>query len=71
MAGLTRNTRATEREPASRRGASKRAVPRYRAIAEQLLADIARGRYPVGSALPTEIELCRRFDASRHTVREA
>jgi DNA-binding GntR family transcriptional regulator len=71
MEGLTRSARITGKEPARRRSASRRAVPRYRAIAEQLLADIARGRYPVGGALPTEIELCKRFDASRHTVREA
>lgn len=35
------------------------------------MRDIARGRYPVGRLLPTEAELCERFDASRHTVREA
>lgn len=50
---------------------TKTAIPRYRAIAEELLNDIRRGRYPTGSALPTEVELCKRFDASRHTVREA
>ena len=53
------------------RTAKKQPLPRYREIAEALLADIGRGRYQVGSALPTEIELCARFDASRHTVREA
>ena len=55
----------------SRSAPEKRAVPRYRAIAEGLLADIGRGRYRVGGALPTEAELCERFDASRHTIREA
>lgn len=60
-----------DRVSGSRRSEKKRPVPRYRAIAEALLKDIGRGRYPVGSALPTEIELCERFDASRHTVREA
>lgn len=45
--------------------------PRYRLIAERLLAEIAGGKQPVGSLLPTEVELCRRFRASRYTVREA
>lgn len=44
---------------------------RYRQIADTLVAGIAQGRYPVGQCLPTEAELCRRFDASRFTVREA
>lgn len=44
---------------------------RYRQIADTLVAAIAQGRYPVGQCLPTEAELCRRFDASRFTVREA
>jgi GntR family transcriptional regulator len=47
------------------------ALPRYQDIAASLLRDIARGRYPVGRLLPTEVELCERFAASRHTVREA
>jgi len=46
-------------------------TPRYQAIAERLLGDIRSGRYPVGSLLPVELELCRRFRASRYTVREA
>ncbi|MBI3370279.1 MAG: GntR family transcriptional regulator [Betaproteobacteria bacterium] len=45
--------------------------PRYQDIAASLLRDIARGRYPVGRLLPTEVELCERFAASRHTVRDA
>lgn len=47
------------------------ARPRYQDIAASLLRDIARGRYPVGRLLPTEIALCAVFSASRHTVREA
>jgi len=50
--------------------ARKRAT-RYTSIADTLRRAIARGRYRVGSCLPTELELCRVFDASRHTVREA
>ncbi|MBK4998899.1 GntR family transcriptional regulator [Pseudomonas sp. S31] len=32
---------------------------------------IAKGRYPVGSLLPTEFELCDMYEVSRHTVRAA
>jgi GntR family transcriptional regulator len=48
-----------------------RVRPRYRIIAERLLNEIGRGKYAVGSLLPTELELCARFSASRYTVREA
>lgn len=40
-------------------------------IAERLGTSILRGLYPPGEALPGEIELCRRFKASRPVVREA
>ncbi len=45
--------------------------PQYALVAQALLADITGGRYPVGSLLPTEFELCAQFGVSRHTVREA
>ena len=45
--------------------------PRYAALARVLADEIAAGRFPVGSLLPTEAQLQARFDASRHTVREA
>jgi len=45
--------------------------PRYRKIVSELLSSISDGDYPVGSTLPTESELCAKFDASRFTVREA
>lgn len=41
------------------------------AIAETLITDIKLGRQPKGVPLPTERELCERFDASRPTVRAA
>jgi DNA-binding GntR family transcriptional regulator len=46
-------------------------TPRYESIFRQLAAEIRDGRYPVGSKLPSELALCERFGASRHTLREA
>jgi DNA-binding GntR family transcriptional regulator len=45
--------------------------PRYVTVANSLTAAIAQGRYPVGSTLPTEHELCESFGISRFTAREA
>lgn len=44
---------------------------RYALLAQSLLQRINSGSYPVGSLLPTELELCRQFGVSRTTVREA
>jgi DNA-binding GntR family transcriptional regulator len=46
-------------------------APLYQRIEERLRAEIAAGRHPVGSLLPTEAELCDSLSVSRHTVREA
>jgi DNA-binding GntR family transcriptional regulator len=46
-------------------------APRFAEIAAELRADIAEGRQPLGSCLPPEHELSRRFGASRFTVRRA
>jgi GntR family transcriptional regulator len=43
----------------------------YAAIEGKLRDDILSGRQPVGSCLPPEHELARRFSASRFTVRRA
>lgn len=43
----------------------------YAQVARELTEGIKAGRYPVGSLLPTEFELCALFGASRHTVRTA
>lgn len=40
-------------------------------IARELTEAIASGRYPVGSVLPTELELRDHYRTSRHTVRAA
>jgi len=64
-----------EPEPPGKGGAqseeAQSAGPLYRAIYRELANDIRNGRYPVMTLLPTELELCRKYNASRHTVREA
>jgi len=45
--------------------------PRYLVLAQALADAIKAGRYPLNSLLPTEHELCKQFNVSRHTVREA
>lgn len=45
--------------------------PQYVQIGDVLRDRIAKSKYPVGSLLPTESELCAEFASSRHTVREA
>lgn len=40
-------------------------------VARVLTQEIEAGRYKVGQNIPTEAELQKRFDVSRHTVREA
>jgi GntR family transcriptional regulator len=51
--------------------ASLSAPTRYARVAQALYSEISRGRYPVGSQIPTEAELRARFRVSRHTVRAA
>lgn len=45
--------------------------PRYHQIADVLRRDIEKGRYRVGTLLPTELQLCESYEISRHTAREA
>lgn len=45
--------------------------PHFSEIARDLTEGIATGRFPVGSVLPTELELCSLYNTSRHTVRAA
>lgn len=47
------------------------AQPRYAQLAQTLLNEIESGKYPIGSQLPTEFELCEQFGVSRATAREA
>ena len=46
-------------------------TPLYLTLAKTLMAKIAAGTYPVGSLLPTELELARLHGVSRQTVRHA
>ncbi len=47
------------------------ATPQYTLVAQELLRGIDAGDYPLGSLLPTEAELCRRYAVSRITARAA
>ena len=47
------------------------AKPHFADIAQDLTQAIAAGRYPVGSVLPGELELCEMYNTSRHTIRAA
>lgn len=51
--------------------AEHRAGPRYLEIREALAEEIRSGVFEVGSHIPTEPDLCRRFGVGRHTIREA
>ena len=45
--------------------------PLYRQLMQRLRADIASGRYPAHSRIPSEAELCDAYQVSRVTVRKA
>ncbi|MGY6633791.1 MAG: GntR family transcriptional regulator [Alkalilacustris sp.] len=45
--------------------------PLHMQVREALVARLVAGEYPVGSLLPTEMDLAREFDTSRFTIREA
>jgi len=47
------------------------AQPLYIQVAHKLTKGIDTKRFPVGSLLPTEEELCAEYGVSRHTIREA
>jgi len=49
----------------------KENVPKYTAVADQLVVAIRDGAYTPGDLLPSESELTRHFGVSRHTVRSA
>lgn len=45
--------------------------PRYIKLTKTLLGEISSGAYPVGSLLPTELELAEKYKVGRGTVRSA
>lgn len=70
--GETRVSRADSQNALQRApGQSRSGPPLYVQVARALKEEIVSGAYPVGSLLPTEEELCKRFSVSRYTVREA
>ena len=44
---------------------------KYETIAEEIQSKIQSGEYPADEKLPQEMELCKQYDASRITIREA
>lgn len=46
-------------------------APKAAELAHEIAEGITSGRFPVGSVLPTEFELCEKYGASRYTVRLA
>ncbi|MBU1444015.1 MAG: GntR family transcriptional regulator [Gammaproteobacteria bacterium] len=59
------------KQTGSRKSEQKSEGPYYKQLATFLAKEIKERRYAVGSALPTERELCESFGYSRHTTREA
>ncbi len=45
--------------------------PKAAALAQAIAREISSGRYPVGTLLPTEFELCDQYATSRYAVRLA
>ena len=44
---------------------------KYEMIAEEIQKKIKDGTYPPDTRLPQEMEMCKIYDASRITIREA
>lgn len=57
--------------PADLPVAAGSALPKHALLARVLEQDLARGKYLVGTTLPSEPDLVQQFGVSRHTVRTA
>jgi DNA-binding GntR family transcriptional regulator len=67
-----REVRGPDRaEPAPRSSVELDFQPRYARVAQSLIEAIAAGKYPVGTMIPTEAELCASLGVSRNTIRTA
>lgn len=69
MASPAKSSAGAPRPAGQAKGKSE--PPLYIQVARALKAEIVSGVHTVGSLLPTEDELCKRFSVSRYTVREA
>ena len=61
---------AVAARPASARGRAPQS-PRYAQVAADLTHSVDTGWYAVGATLPSEAQLCKTYDISRFTAREA
>jgi multiple sugar transport system substrate-binding protein len=68
---MVEQRRATAIEAATSGIDKEQPIPVYLQLKNLLLADIVRGRYNPGDRLPTEHELCARYDISRTPVSRA
>lgn len=66
----TKTMRAANRGPA-RPGRAAQDLPKYQVAYRAMLRRIKQGQYPVGSRVPTEVELADQFSVSRVTIRRA
>jgi GntR family transcriptional regulator len=46
-------------------------IPKYFRIQQELLDNIRSNRWPAGSAIPSEVSLCKQYGVSRGTIRRA
>lgn len=49
----------------------EKSLPLYLCVSESIRKKIDSGEFPVGTLLPTESEMCQKYQVSRFTVREA
>src|ERR1700677_427422 len=57
--------------PTSARTGKHQMKPRYAELAQQMIREIGAGKFAIGTALPSELELSAQYGVSRSTVRSA